>query len=144
MSRALMATHCPHAQPIGLGVLDNWRFLVTTDGYASIAPAPGARVHGVLWRLTPRDLAALNAYESVDTGLYRSRTVAVRASGRRVSALVYIGRAATAGQPKPGYLDIVLDAAYAWRLPSDYVASLARWMPAGLRSARPPETGELE
>jgi cation transport regulator ChaC len=143
MSRALMGVHCPHAQALGRAVLDDWRFLVTTSGYASIAPARGQRVHGVLWRITPRDLAALNAYESVDTGLYRTRRVPVRANGRRVSALVYIGRSAIAGTPKPGYLDVVLAAARGWALPPDYVAELARWSPGGLRVARTPETGEI-
>ena len=28
-----------------------------------------------LWRLTPRDLAALNAYESLDSGLYVRRVL---------------------------------------------------------------------
>jgi len=143
MSRTLMRAHCPHAQAHGCAVLDDWRFLVTTSGYASIAPARGQRVHGVLWRITPRDLAGLNAYESVDTGLYRSRQVPLRASGRRISALVYVGRSAMAGRPKPGYLDLVLDAARDWRLPPDYVADLARWRPGGLRIARAPETGEI-
>jgi cation transport regulator ChaC len=143
MSRALMRAHCPHAQPIGRAVLDGWRFLVTTSGYASIAPARGRRVHGVLWRLTPRDRAALNAYESVDTGLYHTRRLPVRANGRRVSALVYVGRSCMAGTPKPGYLDLVLDAARAWTLPADYVADLARWSPGALRAARVRESGEI-
>jgi cation transport regulator ChaC len=143
MSRALMRVHCPHAQALGRAVLDGWRFLVMTSGYASIAPARGGRVHGVLWRVTPRDLAALNTYESVDSGLYRSRRLPVRANGRRVSALVYIGRSCTAGTPKPGYLELVLDAARAWTLPADYVADLARWSPGGLRAGRVRETGEI-
>jgi hypothetical protein len=143
MSRTLMRAHCPNAQPIGPGVLDGWRFLVTTSGYASIAPASGHRVHGVLWRLTPRDLAALNTYEGVDSGLYRSRIMPVRAGGRRMSALVYVGRTAPAGRPKPGYLEMVLAAAQAWALPPDYVAGLRRWAGTGWRAARAPETGEI-
>jgi cation transport regulator ChaC len=143
MSRALMRAHCPNARALGCGVLDGWRFLVTTSGYASISPAAGHRVHGVLWRLTPRDLAALNAYESVGTGLYRSRVLPVRAGGRRLPALVFIGRAGAAGKPKPGYLEIVLAAAQAWTLPPDYVAGLQRWMPGGWRATRAPETGEI-
>ena len=51
-------------------------FVITPDGFGSIAPRAGAVVHGVLWRLTPRDLAAINAYESLDSGLYLRRTAA--------------------------------------------------------------------
>ena len=73
MSRALMRRHCPHARPLGTAVLDHHRFIVMADGYASIVRHPGHEVHGVLWQLTPRDVDALNAYESIDTGLYCRR-----------------------------------------------------------------------
>ena len=68
--------------------LENWRFLISTSGYASIVPGTGAAVHGVLWLLTPRDLAALNAYESLESGLYRRRILPVRRVGRLEPALV--------------------------------------------------------
>src|SRR5262245_50625074 len=65
MNRALMQRHCPAAQEIGAATLTGYRFVITADGYASVAPSAGELVHGVLWRLTPRDIAALNAYESL-------------------------------------------------------------------------------
>jgi hypothetical protein len=48
MSRAVMRKHAPFAKPIGVATLVNYRFLITTDGYASVAPRRGERVHGVL------------------------------------------------------------------------------------------------
>jgi gamma-glutamylcyclotransferase (GGCT)/AIG2-like uncharacterized protein YtfP len=144
MSRELMRRRCPAAQAIGPARLDGWRFLVTPDGYASIAPAPGSTVHGVLWRLTPRHLAALNAYESLDSGLYRRRLLAVRTAGRLVRALTYVGRRLGEGRPRPGYQDgIVLPAARAWGLPPHYVAELARWAPGGWSAPREPEPGAV-
>src|SRR5437588_7687186 len=103
MSRAHMARRCPAAAAIGPARLDGWRFLVTLDGFASIVPAPGSVVHGVMWRISARDLAALNAYESLDSGLYVRRTLPVRVGDRIVRALAYIGRERTAGKPRPGY-----------------------------------------
>src|SRR5262245_10202659 len=108
MSRTLMRRHCPAAKEIGIGQLAGFRFFITTDGYASIVPKSGETVHGVLWRLTPRDLAALNAYESIDSGMYSRTVLSVRAGSRRVAAMVYIGRARGTGMPKPGYLDLVV------------------------------------
>jgi len=143
MNRALMGRHCPHATALGKAVLAGWRFMITTDGYASIAPAPGHDVHGVMWRLTPRDLAGLNVYESVDSGLYRSRILAVRAEGRRMAAMVYIARSRPPGRPKPGYLDLVLAAARDWQLPPDYVRALARWGAGGQKNMRVGEPGDI-
>ena len=78
MSRAPMRARCPSARDVGTATLAGHRLIVTSDGYASVVPEPGGTVHGLVWRLAPRDLAALNAYESLDTGLYRIATLPVR------------------------------------------------------------------
>jgi Gamma-glutamyl cyclotransferase, AIG2-like len=142
MSRALMRRRCPTAEAAGLARLDGWRFICTHDGYASIVPALGSAVHGVLWRLTPRDLAALNAYESLDSGLYQRRVLPVRQARRIVPALAYVGRSPGEGRPRPGYQDaVVVPAARDWGLPPAYIAELARWSPSAWRAARAPEPG---
>jgi len=143
MSRALMRVHARHARPLGTAVLDHWRFIITADRYASVVPAPGRAVYGVLWRLTPRDLASLNAYESVDSGLYRGRMLTVRRGGLRVAALVYVGRSRAEGRPRPGYRETVLAAAREWNLPDDYLGMLARWQPSRYKGARAAESGEI-
>ena len=127
MDRALMRRHCPQGRALGIATLDRHRFIINSDGYASIVPERRAVVHGVLWRLSDRDVVTLDAYESIATGLYRRETMMVRAHNRPVSAMVYIGRAARPGAPRPGYLDIVTTAARDWKLPADYVMALARW-----------------
>ncbi|MBX6424862.1 MAG: gamma-glutamylcyclotransferase [Variibacter sp.] len=138
MSRELMHARCPGAQALGVAQLDGFRYIITRDGYASVVPSPGRTVHGVLWRLTARDLAALNAYEGVDSGLFRPCWLPVRYRGRRVTALVYRGRSRATGRPRPGYQDrIVLPAARSWNLPEPYVAELSRWAPPFGRNAPP-------
>jgi gamma-glutamylcyclotransferase (GGCT)/AIG2-like uncharacterized protein YtfP len=143
MARASMGMRCARAHPLGTARLDGWRFVITAAGYASVAPASGATVHGVLWRLTPRDLAALNVFESLESGLYRRTLLTMRIASRRARALVYVGRTRGEGRPKPGYLETVLAAARDWDLPPRYVAELARWAPGGYHGARPAETGEI-
>jgi hypothetical protein len=143
MSRALMSGRCSGADALGTATLFGWRFVINPEGFGSIAPRPGGRVHGVLWRLTTRDLAAVNAYEGVDSGLYRRRRLLVRRGEQAASALVYIARRQGEGTPRPGYIGLVLEAARDWKLPEHYIRSLARWSPSRWRGVRARDTGEL-
>jgi hypothetical protein len=142
MDRAGMAKRCPGAKPLGAAVLDNFRFVITADGYASVSPAPGESVHGVLWKLTPRDLAALNIFESLDSGLYRHVMLPVRIGGRRMQAGVYLGRRHE-GKPKPGYLELIVAAAREWNLPESHIVQLQRWSASAWRGKHPAETGAI-
>jgi len=130
MHRAIMRKHAPAAVAIGVARLANYRFVITADGYASVAPGRAHCVHGVLWRLTPRDRVTLDGWENVAAGLYRAETLPVEAAGRRRPALVYIARQRPAGDPKPGYMEIVVKAAREWDMPAAYIASLQEWLPA--------------
>jgi gamma-glutamylcyclotransferase (GGCT)/AIG2-like uncharacterized protein YtfP len=141
MERGAMRVRCPGAVALGTARLAGWRYLIA-EGYGSVAPAPGATVYGVLWRLTPRDLAALNAFESLDSGLYRRAVLTVEAGARRVRALVYVGNRRGKRRPMPGYQERLVAAAEDWHLPASYVAALRRLAP-GYRGARPAETGEI-
>ncbi len=127
MQRAAMQRRCQGARAIGPARLDGYRFFVGIDGWGSVRPKPGDIVHGVLWRLTPRDLAALNAYEMLHKGLYDVRCLAVRSGPRRVPAMIYLLRRRNAGRPKPGYVEMIAAAAREWKLPEAYVKSVERW-----------------
>ncbi len=130
MDRAIMRRHAPSAEPIGVAWLAHHRFVITADGYASVESARAQNVHGVLWRLTPRDRVTLDRWESVASGQYRAEMLQVQSAGRRRPALVYVARPRRAGHPKAGYMELVLAAAEAWNLPAGYIASLQDWLPA--------------
>ena len=142
MSRALMKTRCPNAHALGTGTLSGWRFVIGPDGYASVIRQPGGLVHGVLWQLSARDLAAVNAYESIQSGLYLMRTLTVRDAKRSAPALVYVARRQGGGIARPGYLETVIAAALDWSLPPPYVRSIVRLSRSGFAGARAKETGE--
>lgn len=127
MPRAAMQARCRDARPVGVAMLRGYQFYIGVAGWGSVRPKSGGIVHGVLWRVTPRDLAALHAYELLDKGLYDLRTLPVRAQGRHVGALVYLLRRRQTGRPKPGYAELCAAAAREWQFPPAYVGSLARW-----------------
>jgi hypothetical protein len=130
MHRAVMRKHAPEAQPLGIAQLAHHRFIITTDGYASVVPVPGTAVHGMLWRLTPRDRATLDLWENVAGGLYTAAMRPVRLGGGQRIALVYVARPRPLGAPKTGYMEIVVAAAKELELPATYIASLEQWLPA--------------
>lgn len=144
MERAAMTVRCREAQAIGAAVLPGWRFFIGVDGWGSVDPAPGNVVHGVLWKLTPRDRAALHTYELLHKGLYDVRTLPVLHrvdnGARRVPAMTYVLRRRSPGEPKPGYIELVVRAARDWNLPERYIASLARRARSGWVGQRTAKT----
>jgi len=146
MHRAVMRRHAPQAEAIGPATLAGHRFIITADGYASVAPAPGENVYGLVWRLTPRDRLTLDAWENVAGGLYRAETLPVARSGASVPALVYIARQRPIGRPRLGYMEVVIAAARELELPAGYIASLEEWLPksAAEAAAALPEFGGFE
>lgn len=152
MDRAAMAERCPRSRPLGLARLMAHRLVILQEGYVSAERGQGA-VHGLLYDLALSDVAALDRYEAVGQGLYRkSLQAVVRQPGGPARALVYLGRSAGGGQPRPGYMAGVVAAAREIGLPESYVAGLARLggleavAPAGksrLPGLLPPDRGLL-
>ena len=124
MNRAAMRHRCPGARALGPAVLDGYRFFVGIDGWGSVKPSAGDTVHGILWRLTPRDVAALHAYELLHVGLYDVRHLPVRAGARLLSAMIYLLRRWAPGRPRPGYIEMIAACARSWNLPDRYVRSI--------------------
>src|SRR4029079_5135141 len=60
MRRAVMPKYAPGARALGVAELADHRFVITADGYASVEPRRAESVHGVLWRITPRDRGMLD------------------------------------------------------------------------------------
>jgi hypothetical protein len=129
MHRAVMRKHAPAAMPLGPARLAGHRFVITADGYASVEPARARTVHGMMWRLTPRDRVTLDAWENIAGGLYTAEIAPVLFQGRHVPALVYVARPRPIGEPKAGYMEIVVEAARTLELPPDYIALLRQWLP---------------
>ena len=135
-----MAKRVPASRPLGLARLPRHRFVITSDGYASVVRDPRAEVHGMLWELALSDVRALDRFEGVDRGLYsKINQPVITASGPR-RALVYVGSGKAGGKPRPGYLEDVLRAAGLAGLPPAYRADMAKWgagtAAAAVKSAR--------
>jgi gamma-glutamylcyclotransferase (GGCT)/AIG2-like uncharacterized protein YtfP len=135
MSRPDMARRAPGARALGLGRLDRHRLVVTAAGYLAVKAGPAGTVHGVVWRLTPRDLARLDAYEGLGPGRYRRRLMPIRTKGGARPCFVYHGAGMREGARlnRRPFVEAVLGPAMAWNLPAPALAGLRRLARRGCR-----------
>ena len=130
MSPRQMARRCPGARPVGVAVLHDWRFQITTRGSANILPSRGDRVYGVLWRVELRHLHLLDQWEGVAHGHYQRKRVRVLVNGGAVerSAFTYASTHRVDGVPKPSYMEsAILVGARAFGFPEEVIAELESW-----------------
>lgn len=127
MDAAAMAPRCPASRPLGRAHLAEHRFIIMREGYASVVRDPARGVWGMAWELAASDIPALDRYEGVASGLYAKAFRPVVTAGGLRRALIYLGRSAVHGTPRPGYLDAVLAAAEIADLPSAYLRELRGW-----------------
>lgn len=125
-----MRERCTGARPVGAARLAGHRLVFTRDapgwggGVASIEPAPGDEVWGVLWEITPADEEALDEYEGVAVGAYRKARVAVERGTDAREALVYVANPRAGKPPSRRYLAALVRGAASHGLPAPYVARL--------------------
>lgn len=123
-----MAERCPGAVIVDVARLDDHRFVINERGVATVVPESGTTVHGLLWTISDENLRALDVVEGLDVGHYtRERTTVIRATGTPVEAEVYVACQDQPGPPRPGYLELVIDACRARALPAPYLDELAGW-----------------
>jgi gamma-glutamylcyclotransferase (GGCT)/AIG2-like uncharacterized protein YtfP len=130
MDRAHMKKMCPQAEPLGVAEIDHHTFFVSHGGYGSIGRKRNSAVKGVLWKISARDLAALDAYEAVGDGLYQHAFLPVKFDGKLMKALVYVANDPRPGRCRPQYRELVLSAARGWNLPDDYLRGLDKALAA--------------
>ncbi len=123
-----MARRCPGAVDPRPATLPGHDWLINQRGVATIEPLSGSQVHGVLWRLTDYDLAALDSAEGLPVR-YRRDRLSVHSDGGSDQAWVYIDPRVDAGAPRPGYLERVIDGAVHQGLPHRWVEFLRCWDP---------------
>ncbi|MFL5269648.1 MAG: gamma-glutamylcyclotransferase family protein [Stellaceae bacterium] len=93
---------------------------------ANLHPDPGAKVWGVLYRITRRDLMRLDATEGVPGRGYRHIIVEVEdGQNRLASAITYMAQGKNIdGKPSLRYITLLRDGARAHGLPETYIRFL--------------------
>jgi gamma-glutamylcyclotransferase len=132
---AQMASRCPESRKIGRACLRNYRWIITSRGYANVVEAPGEEVEGVLFLISEKDEASLDGFEGVATGFYRKVDLPVSCGGDEVMALVYIDPTTSEGKPKEEYIHRINAGLVDAELSAAYVARhVRRFIPEGVAS----------
>ena len=87
-----MKHRCPTAEVVGMAELRNWRLWFRGGRHSAVATIErerGFAVPVLIWRIQPRDEAALDRYEGFPF-LYRKETLRLTVNGKWVRAMVYI------------------------------------------------------
>lgn len=126
MSRRRMDARCAGHAALGAGVLDGYALVINGRGVATLAPAEGVSVEGVVWTISEADEASLDGFEGVAAGRYAKHEMEIRlADGRRVAALVYVDPDCLPGTGcRPGYADFLIEGAEDFRLSEHYCTTL--------------------
>ena len=119
-----MEIRCPNATLIGTGMLDNFAFLCTTKGVASIEPFHGSVVYGAIWELTQEDEAFLDLFEGVKGGWYTKEYLMVSQEFTRRECLVYIASNNTKGKGVRDYLETIIADAQSYGFPEEYLTTI--------------------
>lgn len=86
-----MACRCPAATPVCPVVLDNYRLAFRGGGgVATIIPAEGEKVYGLLWKLTPVCEQALDQYEGYPRLYVKEQVTVCGRDGQRYAVMAYI------------------------------------------------------
>jgi len=114
-----MQARCSNAMPACAGWLPEHRLVFS--GVLTVEPCKGSRVPVSVWKVTPRDIAALDVYEGFPT-LYSKRYTHVTISGERVEAFYYVLNAPYREEPASQYYYATVEQGYQeWGLDLSYL-----------------------
>ncbi len=127
---ARMGERCPHSPLQETGWLVGWRLTfggeeTGWDGaIGTVVEDHLSQVFVAVYDVTEPDVAALDAWEGVNIGLFRKISVRVHTLSGDVPAWVYVLDAYEGGLPSAIHLGMLIEAAEAAGAPDDYVAEL--------------------
>ena len=87
-----MAQRCPAAKVVGASEIKNYALLFRGGRHGAVAtiePCEGSSIPVLLWKITPKDEAALDIYEGYPS-FYEKQSMELPLNGQTVSAMVYV------------------------------------------------------
>lgn len=130
MSSAAFTDRLDTAEKVTRGVLLDHQLVFNRKGsyrdggVASVVPAEGKRVYGIIWKVPAADLADLDEIEDVPAAYKRVTKTVNSLDGEKHSCEVYVSIPEGNLEPDPEYLNLLIEAAENADLPQDYLTYL--------------------
>ena len=101
-----MDYRCPQNAKVGIGLLEDFKWIISERGYANIVESKGDYVLGFVFTISESDEDALDGYEGVSWGSYTKEKQWIKGSdGKRKKCMLYIDRVRPdEGDPKEEYI----------------------------------------
>ena len=122
-----MAFRCSDASPAALAYVKNFKFIINEIGVATIIPASGSVVRGVLWQISKSDEDQLDIYEGVSSNLYTKESCNVSVGDENIDALVYIATNSELGSPRKNYLETIINGIVSIKADVNWIDEVQSW-----------------
>jgi gamma-glutamylcyclotransferase len=119
--RKQMQARCPEHRFLGTGVLTGFRWIITTQGYASLVKSGSDLVLGVVYAISEADEQRLDHCEGVLEGAYLKLQLPVQTGRGMMDCLVYQAALEQEGDPREEYAERIRYGIRDAGLPSLYV-----------------------
>ncbi len=146
----LSSDRAPNARFLMADFIDNYKFIIDKRGVASIVKSPGSRVWGVLWSVSPEDIARLDLREGVSQGVYRKEKIntamwtgsAAAIGGyedEQTQALVYISNSPEGTMARENYIEGIIQGLRDALVDEDEFSHYEKYIPLSSKDKRPPQ-----
>lgn len=132
MNEDIIRGICPGVSFEGVAELRGYRLVFNSQGQLTIIPDKSSSVWGIAWCLSTRDIHLLDQKEVETLGRFDKITRETNLlDGRKVAAFLYITEVGDSPVFNQGLLEVVLEQAYYWSLPSKYIEFLENMSDTG-------------
>ncbi len=121
-----MKHRCPGFEVLGKAVLQDYRWIINSRGYANVVSSKGDFVEGILYRLTAEDEQRLDRKEGVAMGSYKKERRQVHFNGNCTEAIIYIDPITDLGEPRTEYIRRINSGIHDAQLSEAYVRKYVR------------------
>ena len=100
-----MKKRCPDRKKIGIGELKDFKWIISSRGYANIIESEGDYVRGFVFWISKKDETRLDSYEGYPNS-YTKETHKIKLNGKLQKCMLYIDRERiNEGNPEEEYID---------------------------------------